>query len=59
MYGIRMKSETGEKRWFESLGEYMAFGNKRIMQFSSPEEAEEYAQSLELHNYTIEKVGMS
>ena len=52
MYGIKLKNGI----FIQSLSEYQSRGSSAVLKFDTINEAEEYAQNLELHNYTIASV---
>lgn len=55
MYGIKVKLDESFV-WMQRLGEYTSPNNSSILEFNTREEAELYAQTIELKNYNIEKV---
>lgn len=48
MYGIRVNPPLGEPYFLQSLSEYTAPGSKGYMSFPTADEAEVFAQNMEL-----------
>lgn len=56
MYGIKVKIDNTESDlWLQSFSEYVSSGNMNVLTFNTREEAEIYAQNLELKKYNIEE----